>query len=94
MNINIKEVADSFAQDKDIAQQLRQERILPTLEKGEALTLDFTGVEGTTQSFVHALISDLFRQHGPNVLDHLTFKGCNPTVQKIIEMVVAYMQEV
>ncbi len=50
----------TFAEDKDIARDLRMNRLTPALEKGEDVTLDFDGVELATQSFIHALISDSF----------------------------------
>jgi hypothetical protein len=60
--------------------------------KGEEAVVDFTAVEGATQSFVHALISDLFRKEG-DLLDRVSFKGCNETVRKIVAIVFDYMQE-
>lgn len=82
-----------FAENKDTARDLRIKKILPLLQKEEEVVLNFSGVRGATQSFVHALISDLIRQRGPEVLDRLRFKNCNETIQKIIEIVAGYMQE-
>jgi len=42
---------------------------------------------------MHALISDLIRKYGIDVLDKIYFKNCNETVTKIINIVVDYMQE-
>ena len=91
--IEIKEHAGPFAENKDIARELRLGEIVPALEKNEEVTLDFAGVDATTQSFIHALISDLIRKHGSDVLDRIEFKSCNDTVRKIITIVVDYMQE-
>jgi hypothetical protein len=93
MAISIRKSVGSFAEDKDKARELRISRIKPALEKGQEVVLDFSGVEGATQSFVHALISQLIREFGADVLDRLIFKNCNQTVQKIISIVVEYMQE-
>ncbi|MDR3558481.1 MAG: STAS-like domain-containing protein, partial [Candidatus Pacebacteria bacterium] len=82
-----------FAENKDIAQSLRKEKIIPALEKGEEVTLDFVGVDSATQSFVHALISDVIRVLGGEIIDKISFKNCNETVKKIIEIVIDYMQE-
>ena len=86
--------AGSFAENKDTAQDIRRDEIVPALDRGEEVTLDFDGVDSATQSFVHALISDLIRKYGNDVLDRMYFKSCNETVQKIINIVVDYMQEV
>jgi len=59
--IKLADSVGSFAENKDIAQSLRKEAIIPTLEKGDEITLDFAGIDAATQSFVHALISDVIR---------------------------------
>ncbi len=92
-HIEIHGHAGAFAENKDIARNLRLNEIVPALEKNEEVVLDFAGVDATTQSFVHALISDLLRQYGGDVLDRIEFKACNETVRKIIAIVVDYMQE-
>lgn len=92
ITINIREQAGVFAENKDIAKRLRNEVLLPNLPH-EQVIVDFSGVEGATQSFVHALISEVLRQVGSDVLDKMLFKGCNDSIQKIISIVVDYMQE-
>lgn len=83
-----------FAENKDIARDLRLNQIIPALEKNDAdVVLDFSGIDSATQSFIHALISDLIRKQGPEVLDRMSFKSCNETVKKIINIVINYMQE-
>jgi hypothetical protein len=91
--IKIRGHAGAFAENKDIAKDIRLTEIVPALAKNEEVTLDFAGVDGTTQSFIHALISDLLRKYGSDVLDRVEFKSCNDTVRKIITIVVDYMQE-
>lgn len=91
--IKMLPLVGGFAENKDRAREIRLEKILPALEDGQDVTLDFTGVSSTTQSFIHALISDVIRKRGSAALDHLYFKGCDPTVKKIITIVTDYMQE-
>jgi hypothetical protein len=93
MKIDIVKEAGAFAENKDVARRLRLEHIVPALERGEEVVIDFENVEAATQSFIHALISDLLRKYGPSVLDRISFKSCNETVKKIIGIVVEYMQE-
>jgi hypothetical protein len=94
MRVTIREHAGSFAEDKDIARRLRQEVVEGSLAKGEAVILDFSGVELATQSFIHALICDVIRKNGAKVLDKLTFKGCNGTVKSLVRTVSEYSQDV
>jgi hypothetical protein len=93
MNINIFDLVGSFAEDKDTAAVLRKENILPALKNGQNLELDFTGVTLTTQSFVHALISEALRQYPNTALKLMSFKGCADSVRGIIETVVQYVYE-
>lgn len=93
MNISIVKHAGSFAENKDIAQEIRLTKLIPALEKKERIVLDFEHVDGVTQSFIHALISDLIRRYGNDVLDCIQFKSCNETVRGMISIVTDYMQE-
>jgi len=91
--IKLFQIAGSFAENKDLAREIRIQKIMPALEKNQKIILDFKGIDSTTQSFIHALISDLIRNQGIEVLDQIYFKNCNETIKKIINIVVEYMQE-
>ncbi|MFH1012126.1 MAG: STAS-like domain-containing protein [Candidatus Peregrinibacteria bacterium] len=93
IHIKLFKRVGSFAENKDIAADIRLNKLIPTLEKNESIILDFEKIEGATQSFIHALISDLMRKYGNEVLDKIQFKSCNDTVKGIIAIVVDYMQE-
>ena len=91
--IRIFDRAGAFAENKDVAREIRLKEILPAFEKEEEVILDFTDVDAATQSFIHALISDVFRKYGSGTLERVAFKSCNETVKKIIGIVADYMQE-
>lgn len=92
-SIVIFDLAGAFAENKDVAREIRNREIIPALDQNEQVTLDFQRVNGATQSFVHALISEVLRKYGGDVLDRIFFKSCNETIQQIINIVVDYMQE-
>lgn len=93
INIKLFEQVGSFAENKDIARDIRLKTIIPALEKNQDIILDFEKIDAATQSFVHALISDLIRKYGNRILDKIRFKSCSETVQEIITIVTNYMQE-
>ena len=93
MEIKLNEIVGEFAENKDLARDIRLNIILPALERNEKVILDFENVKTTTQSFVHALISDLIRKRGIGILDNVYFKNCNEIVRKIISIVTEYMQD-
>jgi hypothetical protein len=93
MTINVFDAAGDFAENKDIARKLRTEQVMPALRDGGSIVIDFTGVSLSTQSFVHALISDALRKHGASVLEKIAFKGCNDAIKALVSTVCDYMQD-
>jgi hypothetical protein len=91
--ISIFEKAGAFAENKDVARDIRTREVLPALEAGEEIILDFERVGAATQSFIHALISDVLRKLGDDALDRIAFKSCDDTIKKIVNIVIGYMQE-
>ena len=91
--VMIFDKAGAFAENKDVARDIRLNEIIPALTKNEEVMLDFEKVGAATQSFIHALISDVLRKYGSDVLERMSFKSCNETIKKIINIVVEYMQE-
>ncbi len=93
MRISILQRAGSFAENKDVARSIRVELIQPHLSQGTIVTLDFEGVDLATQSFIHALLSEVIRTDQGSALDLLEFSGCNRSIQNLIEIVSAYSQD-
>lgn len=91
--IEVKKLAGEFAENKDVAKELRINKIMPSLTDGKIVVLDFTGVSGTTQSFIHALISEPIRKFHDVALDNLEYKNCSNVVREVIKTVYEYMQE-
>lgn len=87
------DLATDFAEDKDVAADVRERVIRPSLQDAQEVVLDFSGVELVTQSFIHAMISDVLRTHGEAALELIVFKGCDPAVRGIVETVVQYSLE-
>lgn len=93
MEIKIRKYAGDFGENKDAARDIRINYIMPVLKKGETVKLDFEGMSGATQSFVHALISEAIREYGDDVYDRLLFVNCSDVVKEIVGIVADYMQE-
>lgn len=91
--VTILKYTSTFAENKDTARDIRLKIIMPALAKKQEVVLDFKGVTGATQSFIHALISEAIRQHGEEALDLIIFKNCSPVVREVVNIVADYMQE-
>ena len=91
--IKMLELVGEFAENKDVAKEIRINHLLPALEENRAITFDFEGVKGATQSFIHALVSDALRKFPDVVYDNVFYKNANEEIQAIITIVYRYMQE-
>lgn len=90
VEIVISSGSSGFAEDKDEARGLREQKILPALQVGEKIVIDFDHVEYATQSFIHALIGAALKQYGEAVLERIEFKNCSDQLEKVIQLVVDY----
>ncbi|HKG22219.1 MAG TPA: STAS-like domain-containing protein [Blastocatellia bacterium] len=79
-----------FAEDKDQAKSIRKAQLLPALERGERIVLDFRDVKYATQSFIHALLGEALYKYQEELLDRVEFKNCTLQLQSVIELVVDY----
>jgi hypothetical protein len=90
--IELFPIIGTFGEDKDAAREIRLKQVVPALEAGDNIVFDFIKVDSITQSFCHALLSDLIRNFGIDVLDRISFANCTEEVRGIIEIVSEYMQ--
>lgn len=92
MSTTIQLIAPSsgFAEDKEAAREIRITKILPALEQGEEVILDFGRVSYATQSYIHALIGEALKKHQQNALQKIQFKNCSPQLRSLVELVVDY----
>lgn len=93
MIIDMLKEAGDFGENKDVARKLRIKAIMPALLDGEEVILDFGGMTGATQSFIHALIVAPMREFPEVFFEKVQFKNCAPTVQQVVQIVSEYTQE-
>lgn len=81
----------AIKEDVEAAAEVRDRKLLPSVKSGGMLVLDFGGARFVTQSFVHALLHDVFRVRGSLV--RLSFVNCSASSQEAIRAVAAYAAE-
>lgn len=92
--IRIIESCGAFAENKDEARSIREATLRPSLEDATTrIVLDFEDVDSSTQSFLHALLSDLLQTHGAKLLNRIEFKNCSKSIKSLIGAVVNYSLE-
>ena len=90
IEVRVNAGSNGFAEDKDAAQELRKDVIMPALPPDKMVVRNFCGVTSSTQSFVHALIAEPLREIEEAVLSRLEFRSCAPQVENLVELVVDY----
>ena len=93
ITIKMSDRLNGYGENKDIAKEIRQKIILPALENSEDIVIDFEGITGVTQSFIHALLAEPIRKYPNEIFDKIVFRNCNDMVRVIVETVEEYMQE-
>jgi hypothetical protein len=78
----------NFVEDNQAAIRVREGDIRTRIERGEGVLLDFKDVRAPTQSFVHALLSEIFKI--PGSLARLSFVNCTPSAREVLKAVAAY----
>ena len=61
-----------------------QDEVIPLIHKGREISFDFMGVRNMNSSFSNALFANLVMQEGVEVLEHVTFKNCNPNIKALV----------
>ena len=79
-----------FAEDKDLAREIRVKKVIPALESHQGVVLDFEQVKFSTQSFVHALVGEALQRFREQALEQLEFRHCSPQLKGIVQLVVDY----
>jgi hypothetical protein len=82
--------SSGLTDDKDEARKIRKDKILPALESGDPIVIDFTDVQSSTQSFVHALLGEVLHRFRNKALLNLEFRHCSPLMKSLVELVVDY----
>ena len=77
-----------FEENNQVAVRIRDAEIRPRVERGDTVVIDFSGVRSPTQSFVHALLAEVFRI--PGSLVRLSFLDCSRPAREILKAVAAY----
>lgn len=93
MRIKINNICGSFAENKDEAKKIREDYLKNAIKDNEKIILDFQHVDSSTQSFVHALISEIFQEGGEKTLKKIEFSNCNKAIKSLITTVINYSLE-
>lgn len=78
-----------FEEDVEAAARVRDNNILPNINAGKMVVLDFAKVRFATQSFVHALMYKVIRD-GQKIGSTLSIANCSNSTREAVMAVAAY----
>lgn len=78
-----------FEEDVEKAAEIRERAILPNINTGKMVVIDFAGVKFATQSFVHALMYKVVRD-GQQIGATLSIANCTNSTREAVMAVAAY----
>lgn len=76
----------TMAWERTRARGLAVEQIMPLLEQGLNVSLDFSNTRTATQAFCYALLSSLCKRFGEAVLGRLRLIACSSQVEVVIRL--------
>lgn len=78
-----------FEEDVEAAARVRDNKVLPSINAGKMVVLDFAKVRFATQSFVHALMYKVIRD-GQKIGSTLSIANCSNSTREAVMAVAAY----
>lgn len=82
-----------FEEDVEAASKCRDSVVLPSINSGKMVVLDFANVRFATQSFVHALMYKVIRD-GQQIGSTLSIANCTNSTREAVMAVAAYAKVV
>ncbi|MEX0605252.1 MAG: DUF4325 domain-containing protein [Marinobacter sp.] len=79
----------TFEEDVEKAAEIRDTEIIPRINSGSMVVIDFSSVSFATQSFVHALIYKVIRD-GQQLGSTLSVANCSSSTREAVMAVAAY----
>jgi len=91
--IEIKPTVGSMIEDKDVANRLRKELVIPALKSGQPVGLDLRGASVMTHTFGHALLYEAFRLARDSSRALIFVHARDRQIRDIVRMVARYAHE-
>lgn len=76
-----------YAEDKQAAIKLRDERLLPNIEEGKSVVVDFKHVESAPHSFLSALFATPVRRLGVSAYKRIKIVNSSPEIRETIDYI-------
>lgn len=77
----------SYAEDKELAIKHRENKIIPAINEGKTIELDFSQVNSAPHSLINALLAEPIRTIGLESYKRIKIIGADPLIRQTIDIV-------
>ena len=86
--LNVRNYFGRYAEDKQLAIRLRDERLLPAIERGVAITIDFEDVISAPHSLLNALLATPIQRLGLAAYKKIKIVNSSPEIRETIDFIL------
>lgn len=86
--VHIRNIFGVYAEDKAIAKQFRDQRLLEKVDQGTSITLDFADVKAAPHSFLSALLATPIARMGMLAYKKLKIINALPEIRETIDFIL------
>jgi hypothetical protein len=86
--LNIRNYFGRYAEDKQLAIKLRDEKILPTVEEGISITVDFEEVISAPHSLLNALLATPIQRLGLAAYKKIKIINASPEIRETVDFIM------
>jgi hypothetical protein len=86
--VHIRNYFGPYAEDKEAAKRFRDKNILPNLETGKSLVLDFSDVNAAPHSFLNALLATPIHKLGMLAYKKIKVINAEPEIRETIDFIL------
>jgi len=87
-SINIRNYFGRYAEDKELADRVRDRYLMPAVDQGKGLILDFDEVVSAPHSFLSALIASPIRDLGMSAYKRIKVRNASPEIRETIDFIL------
>lgn len=86
--LNIRNYLGRYAEDKKLAIRLRDEKLLPAIEEGASVTIDFYEVISAPHSLLNALLATPIQRLGLSSYKRIKIINSSPEIRETIDFIL------
>jgi hypothetical protein len=85
--ISVRNYFGTYAEDKDLAKKIRDEKLLPALAENKTLTIDFENIISAPHSLLNAMLATPIRQLGLAAYKKIKVINVSPDIRVTLDFI-------